>query len=223
MPLVVALLAGLAACGHNDGGAGGTPGPSSASSSSARSSAPTSAPASARPSRTPTSAPPPSTPLRTVTVGPTVSGATYVITIWAQRRDATCAEHAYGAPVVDFLRAHRCNGLTRLLATTTVDGRGVGFAESRLGFTGTADAVYRVAGDFRRLVTLAGTGNIVDLLREGGRLPSGPTSVPVPSAFSALSQDAGVTIDELWYLSGPTPENDPPLVRLAQDIYLQWG
>ena len=60
-----------------------------------------------------------------------------------------------GTPVVTYLRAHPCNGLTRLLDTTTVDGRPVGFAEARLGFAGAADAVYRVAGDFRRLVEAA--------------------------------------------------------------------
>jgi hypothetical protein len=46
--------------------------------------------------------------------------------------------------------------------------------------------------------------------------------VPDPSAFRAQSQDAGVTIDELWYLDGPTPVNDPALVRLAEDVYLQF-
>jgi hypothetical protein len=46
--------------------------------------------------------------------------------------------------------------------------------------------------------------------------------VPDPSGFRAQSQDVGVTIDELWYLTGLTPMNDPALVRLPEDIYLQF-
>jgi len=83
------------------------------------------------------------------------------------------------------------------------------------------DRAYRTAGAFRSLVTRSGTGNLNDLLREGYRLPSGPTSVPFPNAFDAQSQDAGVTVVEAWYLDGHTPDNDPPLVHMAQDLFLQ--
>lgn len=164
--------------------------------------------------------PAPSTPVRTASVhaGPT----TYLIKVWAETADTECSSHAYGAPVIAYLTAHPCNSLLRLLATTTVNGRAVGLAQSGIGFTGAGPDVYKTAGDFMKLVTENGTGNINDLLREGRRLPSGPTAVPSPNAFSALGQDAGVVIDEAWYLDGATPENDPPLVKMAHDIFLQY-
>lgn len=150
------------------------------------------------------------------------SHGTYVIKVWAQVHTATCADHAYGTPVINYLKANPCGGLDRLLATTVVDGHRVGFAQSTLGFRGVDPQVYEVAGNFRALVTKDGTGNLDDLFRDGYRLPSGPQHVPSPDAFSALSQDAGVTVVDAWYLDRATPENDQPLVRLATDIYLQF-
>jgi len=147
---------------------------------------------------------------------------TYLIEVWAETTDSECASHAYGAPVIAYLEAHACTGLTRVLASTTVNGKRVGFAQSSLGFTGTSPDVYKTAGDFVALVTKDGTGNINDLLRDGRRLPSGPTEVPTPDAFSALGQDAGVIIVDAWYLDVPTPNNDPPLVKMAHDIFLQY-
>jgi len=46
--------------------------------------------------------------------------------------------------------------------------------------------------------------------------------VPSPDAFSAVGQDAGVTIVDAWYLDEPTPDNDPALVKMAHDIFLQF-
>jgi hypothetical protein len=144
----------------------------------------------------------------------------YVVQVWAETEVRDCAAHAYGA-VVAYLRKHPCNGMQQLLATTTVNGKPVGLASRSIGFRGTGGSAYRVAGGFRSLVTKSGTGNLNDLLREGYRLPSGPTSVPFPNAFDAQSQDAGVTVVEAWYLNGHTPDNDPPLVHMAQDLFLQ--
>ncbi len=164
----------------------------------------------------------PAQPLRTKTVVGS-SGVTYVIKVWAEQKNVTdCAAHAYGAPVIHYLQTHPCYGLDRLLATTTVNGRAVGFAQRSIGFQGAQDQGYKAAGNFEKLVSRNGTGNLNDLMREGYRLPSGPTSVPFPNAFSALSQDANVTIVEAWYLKGTTPDNDPALEKMAQDIYLQF-
>lgn len=169
---------------------------------------------------TPSAHPVPSTPIRTVTV----IGRTrhYVIEVWAEVKDDTCYDHAYGRPVISYLTTHPCHGLSRRIATTKIDGRGVGFAQASLGFVGAAPAVYETAGNFEQLVTKDGTGNVDDLLRDGYRLPSGPSRVPYPDAFKVLGQDNGVTITDAWYLDGSTPDNDPGLVAMAEDIFLQF-
>jgi hypothetical protein len=191
---------------------------SSATSGSSAPSVAGSGPASASPSVV---HPVPATPIRTATVHG-ANGVTYVIDVWAQTQVQDCATHAYGAPVIAYLKAHPCYGLSRTLATTTVNGRAVGLSSCAIGFAGQSPTVYQTAGDFNTLVTANGTGSLNDLLREGYRLPSGPTSVPSPDAFDALSQDNGVTVDDAWYLSGPTPNNDPPLVAMEQNTYLQY-
>jgi hypothetical protein len=186
--------------------------------SSARST--TSASSSSATTSKPSTQPIPPTPLRTATVHG--AHATYVIKAWAHVHTATCVDHAYGAPVINYLKSHACTGLDRVLATTVVHGRPVGFAQSSLGFQGVSPHVYEIAGRFRALVTKDGTGNLDDLLRNGYRLPSGPTRVPSPDAFAAEGQDNSVTIVDAWYLDRPTPENDPELVAMAHDIYLQF-
>jgi hypothetical protein len=197
----LAVLSGCATSTNGTGSGGNSP------------SSPTSASVSV------TVQPAPSAPVRTATVH--AGSATYLVKIWTETTNADCAAHAYGTPVISYLKAHPCSGVTRLLATTTVNGKAVGFAQSAIGFKGTAPDVYTTAGNFRVLVTQEGTGNVNDLLREGRRLPSGPTAVPSPDAFSALGQDAGVTIVDAWYLDQPTPDNDPPLLKMAHDIFLQ--
>lgn len=163
----------------------------------------------------------PSAPLRTATVH-AADGATYVIKIWADVQDDTCFDHAHGGPIVTFLTQHPCGGLHRYLATTTVHGRPVGFNESATGFPGTAEHPYRDASRFADLEEQDGTGSIDDLLMDGYRLPSGPTSVPADEAFNVLGQDQGVTVWDAWYLDGATPTNDPALIKMTQDVFLQF-
>lgn len=147
----------------------------------------------------------------------------YVLKVWARKKAKRCLPNAYGAPVRHFLRRHHCIGLTRWLVTTRVNGRGVGFAQSATGFVGrTPTASYRLAGRFGALVTQNGTGNFYSLFHDGYGTPAGPQYVPSPDAFNALTQDNGVTIDDVWYLHGRTPPNAKPLERLTRDIYLQW-
>lgn len=218
--MVAALAVGtLSACSSNVAGTGTGAGPGTGEATTPG--AASAAPSSNAPSKSSSGVHPvPSAPLRTVQVPAQGGGAGYVVKVWAQTEVRNCAAHAYGA-VVGFLHRHPCFGLKSLLATTTVDGRPVGFAQREIGFRGGMNESYRAAGRFRDLVTRSGTGNLNDLMREGYRLPSGPTSVPFPNAFSALGQDNGVTVVEAWYLDGPTPDNDPPLVRMAQDIFLR--
>src|SRR5207247_2533774 len=121
--------------------------------------------------------PAPAQPLKTVTVH-AVDGTTYVVQIWADVKNPDCIGHAYGGPITTFLVKHPCLGLERRLGTTTVGGRPVGFNESETAFNGTAKNPYKWASAFGQLELQDGTGSLNDLLREGYRLPSGPSSVP---------------------------------------------
>jgi hypothetical protein len=165
--------------------------------------------------------PVPASPLRTATV--TASGGrTYIVKIWADVKDDTCFDHAYGTQMITFLTEHPCSGLERILATTTVGGRDVGFAESSTGFPGTPKDPYKDAGEFSKLELADGTGSIKDLMMDGYRLPSGPSSVPGSEAFNVLGQDNGVTVWDAWYLTGSTPADDKALIRMTQDLFLQF-
>ena len=205
---------------QNNGAAGST-----SASAPVSSNAPVSSPAQVPTTSVPTVVikPAPSTPLREVTVHSVDGKTTYDIKIWVQVQSTTCANHAHGVPIVQYLTAHPCAGLTRLLATTEVGGRPVGFAQSSLGFVGNAPAVYQTAGNFATLERANNTGSVNDLLADGYRLPgNGPSKLPSPDAFDVQAQDSGVTIVDAFYLDGPTPNNAPALIKLAQDIYLQF-
>ena len=125
--------------------------------------------------------------------------------------------------MIDFLTAHPCSGLDRVLGDD--DGRRprgrLRRVDARLRRRRTRPCTGSRA-KFQDLVRRDGTGNLNDLLREGYRLPSGPTSVPSPDAFNVLGQDAGVAVVDAWYLNGPTRHNDRALVHMAQDIFLQF-
>lgn len=193
-----------------------TQSPSSSQPEPSKSAATDAAPGSSAPATHPV----PSQPLRVVkAVGG--NGTIYPVTVWAAEQRTDCAAHAYGAPVIDFLRRHPCSALSSLIATTTVNGRGVGLAQRTIGFRGAGDSSYRTAGRFRQLVSRSGTGNLDDLLREGYRLPHGPAHVPFPNAFNAQGQDNSVSVVEAWYLHGATPDNDPALEQMERDIFLQ--
>jgi hypothetical protein len=164
--------------------------------------------------------PAPATPQRTIVVE--AGTATYVVKIWWDIKDATCFDHAYGQQMIAFLIRHPCSGLHRYLATTTVNGRTVGFALSSTGFPGKPNDLYGEAGKFAKLERADGTGSLNDLLREGYRLPAGPTSVPSSEAFNVLGQDQGVTVWDAWYIVGTTPANDPTLIQMTQDLFLRF-
>jgi hypothetical protein len=192
---------------------GSAPGPTAGSSPAG--------PSSDSGSPAPTTHPVPSTPVKTVTVH-AASGTTYLVKIWAHAKHTTCFDHAYGQPMVAFLIKHPCQGLERYLGTTTVNGNQVGFAESVTGFRGTANDPYANSNAFSRLENSDGTGSISDLMREGYRLPVGPPSVPASEAFRVIGQDNGVTVWDMWYLVDTTPPNDPALLQMAEDLFLQF-
>ncbi len=162
-------------------------------------------------------------PVRSVTLTATASGTKYTVSIWAEDTQKDCAAHAYGTQVVNYLKKYPCSAMTRRVGTTTVNGKGAGFALSVITIPGPSAHPQKYAGDFLKLVSKDGTGNLSDLLREGKRLPSGPRAVPSPDAFSVDTKDTTVIVVDAWYLSGKTPTNDPPLTKLAGDFFLQKG
>jgi hypothetical protein len=226
---LLALTTALAACSSTTDGAGqasNSPSASSTPIATPSANVPSTPAASTPPSpatseATPSTHPVPAAPLRTATVHAD-HGVTYIVKIWADVSDPTCYDHAYGQPMITFLTQHPCRGLDRFLGSTTVGGRPVGFAEAITSFPGTPKDPYVNSGAFRTLVEQDGTGNINDLLREGYRLPSGPSAVPSPDAFNVVGQDNGVTVWDVWYLDGPTPNNDKALVQMTMDIFLQF-
>lgn len=229
----VAGIATLAACASNSAGTGHAlilsplPSPTTAQSGPTRPAgtptAHTTAPVS--PSSSSPSVvikPAPSTPIREKTVTSPDGKRSYDVKVWVEVQSSTCADHAYGMPIIQYLTAHPCQGLDRILATTVVNGKDVGFAQSSVGFVGNAPDVYQVAGKFASLERANGTGSVNDLFRDGYRLPNGPASLPSPDAFNVQSQDSAVTIVDAFYLGTSTPNNDPALIQMAQDIYLQF-
>jgi hypothetical protein len=223
--LAVVVGTTLAACTSATTTGAGTPavatGATSPTTTAPAVSSTSAASSSSRPaSPTVTIHPAPATPVRSATVHG--ASTTYPITVWFEVSDHNCAAHAYGRPMIAFLTAHPCFGMTRQLLTTTVHGRPVGVSVVSTGFPGSPQNPYADTEAFRRLVEQDGTGSIADLMREGYRLPSGPTAIPSPDAFATVGQDAGVDVFDMWYLTGPTPMNDPALVRMAQEIFLQY-
>ncbi|MGI8880575.1 MAG: hypothetical protein ACR2KJ_08735 [Jatrophihabitans sp.] len=172
-------------------------------------------------SSAPTKTPP--KPVRSVTISGASSGTKYTVAIWSEDTQKDCAAHSYGKAVVAYLKKYPCSSMTRRVGTTTVNGKPVGFALTVITIPGTSGHPQKPAGDFLKLVSKDGTGNVNDLLREGKRLPTGPTAVPSPDAFSVANKSADVIIVDAWYLSGKTPGNDPPLTKLAADFFQQKG
>jgi hypothetical protein len=160
-------------------------------------------------------------PIKTVTVHS--NGHKYVLKVWAKSSSKHCLAHAYGTKIRHFLSTHHCTSVVRYLVTTTVNGHGVGFAQSAASFTAKSEGrAFQVTGEFRKLISENGTGNFYSLFHDGDHVPSGPQSVPDPDAFKALAQDVVVTSVDAWYLHRHTPQNTHPLVQMINNIYLQW-
>lgn len=222
------MTVGLTACtsttqGSGNGAPPSTPTTSTTPASVATSPAAPTTHASTSPSVT--IIPAPSKPLSTHTVT-SFDGVVYKIAIWQEVNNTTCVGHAYGQPVIAFLAAHPCyNGLNRMLGTLTFNGKSAGFAQSTLTIQtpGSPNVdPYKNSAAFKKLVLANNTGSITDLLRDGYRLPSGPTAIPSSEAFTVIGQDSTIEIWDAWYLTGPTPNNDPALVKAATDIFLQY-
>ena len=120
-----------------------------------------------------------------------------------------CAAHSYGQVQVFFARTP-CSGMHRSLFSTEQGGRAVVVAASSVTF---ADA--GKAGEYLRLVTSDGTGNVNDLLREGSRYPGSPSKLP-PAAFASRQDGNRVLVAEAGFIEGPSDYSDATLQAAAR-------
>ncbi|WP_375497582.1 hypothetical protein [uncultured Jatrophihabitans sp.] len=158
-------------------------------------------------------------PKRRLTVTGSTTTVRYNVTVWDSDDIADCSTHAYGTAMIRFLGAHPCRSAHRVLATLPLNGRTVALSAITTSFPGTPADPYGTTEMFIKLEQADGTGAVNDLLREGGTLP-GANAIPSDEAFSVVSQDAGVTVFDAWYLTGRTMDQAPALVKLEQDLFL---
>jgi len=120
-----------------------------------------------------------------------------------------CTAHSYGQVQVFFTRT-RCTALHRSLLSTTSNGRAVVVAASTVSFANSGQA-----GEYLRLVTSDGTGNVNDLLREGSRYPGSPSKLP-PAAFASRQDGTRVLVAEAGYAEGASDYSDATLQAIAR-------
>lgn len=148
-----------------------------------------------------------------------VNGASYQVDIWAFASDKDCAAHAHGDAVVAFLTQHPCAGMRRLLATTSLNDRKVAFAAEAVDLPGgTTDRPFATSADFQDLISTPADGGPNDLLRDGKRIPGGPTALPGDAVFSYGGQDSAVYTLHGWYLGAATGSDAGPLTQLLSDV-----
>jgi len=120
-----------------------------------------------------------------------------------------CTAHSYGQVQVFFTRTP-CTAVHRSLFSTSSGGRAVVVAASTVTFASSGQA-----GEYLRLVTSDGTGNVNDLLREGSRYPGSPSKLP-PAAFASRQDGSRVLVAEAGYAEGPSDYSDATLQAVAR-------
>ncbi len=156
-------------------------------------------------SSTATAARPAQRPVRIEVFRTSPSQPGYRAKIWAEDTVHNCAAHATSA-VRTFLQGHPCTQMQRQVGTARVAGRAVAFVDERVSLPGSLPAVQFAKVEGR-------SGGIVDLLREGRRLPDGETAVPGDATFAVGGQDQTRVVVQAWYLTGPTPRHDAALAK----------
>lgn len=158
---------------------------------------------------------------RTITAT-TPSGHTYVATVQAEDVVSDCAANSYGAPLINYFRQHPCpSGAGRRLVTIPFEGRTVALSMIEVAAqVGPPGDLYKYAAQLNQLERTTGTGGLDDLLRSGTRPPGWPAAIPANEAFVVTGEDDTVDIFDAWYLTGPTANQDPTLVQLANDLFL---
>lgn len=114
----------------------------------------------------------------------------------AEDDQANCTAHSHGQVQVFFARTP-CSALHRSLFSASQDGHDLVVAASTVTFAGAEQA-----GQYLRLVTSDGTGNVNDLLREGTRYPGSPSKLP-PAAFASRQDGSRVLVAEAAYTGQP--------------------
>lgn len=139
----------------------------------------------------------------------------------AADRVTNCSEHSYGAPIIEYFRAHPCRSATRRLFGILVDGRVA--VMSTIVVTcalGPRRDPYRWTGKLYRLERANGTGSVNDLLREGVHISGVASSIPAHEAFGVFAQDDAVAIMDAWWSKGSTQDQDHTLLAAEQNLFL---
>lgn len=120
-----------------------------------------------------------------------------------------CAAYSYGQVQVFFARTP-CASVRRSLFSARQDGRDVVVAVSTVTFDNPSQAA-----DYLDLVTSDGTGNVNDLLREGGRYPGSPSKLPA-AAFASRRDGVRVVVAEAAFAQGRSDNQDAGLLAIAR-------
>ncbi len=126
----------------------------------------------------------------------------------ADRTD-DCAGHAFG-DVRAWLSEHVCMQLRRAQYETTVDGRKAGVAIAELSLP---DATR--AGELHAIASVAGTGGVTALVKEGRGWDGGPASFD-RSAIHVSTKGAQVRIIQVVWTGGDQDPADPQLAQIAE-------
>lgn len=124
------------------------------------------------------------------------------------RADTDCASNAYGQ-VADFFRDNPCEGLRRLLFTSSVRDRPVVVSVSTVTMPDE-----RAAAALKKLADTNGTGNVADLLRAGVRVPSVPESLSNASYASSHSGRTVVIVESDY--TDPSQRSDDTLEEVTR-------
>jgi len=119
-----------------------------------------------------------------------------------------CARHSHGRTRTWF-RQQNCVKATRILGSGRVSGRPVLFVVARIQLpSGEA------ATSVKKVLDGTGTGNLNDLLREGGTFSGAPRSMP-RSGYASVQSGASVVVAEAGFSDGGASSNDDPALRTA--------
>jgi hypothetical protein len=147
-------------------------------------------------------------------------GSPYQVEILASDRVSDCSAHSYGAPIIEYFRAHPCEGATRRLFGILIHGRVAVMSTIAVSCAlGPNRDIYKWTSMLSRLERSNGTGSMNDLLREGVRVNGVPGAIPSHEAFGVFEQDTVVAIMDAWWSTGSTRDQDHTLLATEQNLF----